>query len=474
VTTPIDEEGFHIEVIGQCMTNPRKGSQHTQTVEARYLWSYAQEEALTALSEQGEDRCWRLITDPERRAKRIAARYADLYFASAEKSKGKLQFLWPALAAFVVKDIVEAYRYTRDDVLSGGWRNVLRTSDASKIASQAWSEASPYEHAMRVYAALAKGNLWLFMDIFPWYWYVLEYGLNKDGSFNASRMQAHVGERDGGQFQEQSREAVKELPFGSRWMERMKVRLAGDPVYAEARNHFATTPTWGGVAAGYGQHLASAQQAHRHVRQHAKTWDGGYRLPASARWSMFDEAFYVMEEERKELSRIAADGAAVGRLQKVAQFKASAEIRNAYALFTEEHAATEKMVRLERQRREVPIIAKQEQLNVLQPLIYEDRKLMRTMDVNHLISRASLGTLSPTYTVYFSATPKNDDPELQVTFDAAKGPWDYVTGPKASLPNPKDRMVYVGDIAKQFNFLMQEQRAYMDKELQKIRGWLHA
>ena len=57
MTTHIDAEGFHLEVLGQCMTNPRKGSQHTQTVEARYLWSYAQEEALTALSEQGEDKC---------------------------------------------------------------------------------------------------------------------------------------------------------------------------------------------------------------------------------------------------------------------------------------------------------------------------------------------------------------------------------------------------------------------------------
>ena len=190
--TNVDAEGYHLEVLGTCMTNSRAGSQHTQTVEAKYLWSFAQEEALVALSEQGADKCWRLITDPERRARRIAARYADLYFKSAEKSQGQLQMYWPALAAFVVKDIVEAYRYAREDVLNGGLRNMARASAASAVVSTVVSDASPYEHALRVYAALAKGNLWLFMDIYPWLWYFLEYGLNNDGKLNANRMWAPV------------------------------------------------------------------------------------------------------------------------------------------------------------------------------------------------------------------------------------------------------------------------------------------
>ena len=92
----IDAEGYEIEVVGTCQTNPRQASQHQQNVEARHLWSYAQEEALVAVSEMGKDKCWHLIDDPERRAKRIAARYADLYFKSAEKSRGKLQLYWPA------------------------------------------------------------------------------------------------------------------------------------------------------------------------------------------------------------------------------------------------------------------------------------------------------------------------------------------------------------------------------------------
>jgi segregation and condensation protein A len=138
--------------------------QHTQNVERKYLWSYAQEEALVAVSEKGGDGCYRLITDPERRAKRIAARYADLYFKSAEKSQGGMQLYWPALAAFVVEDIVEAYRYSREQVLNGGWRNAARTSSASALVSELVADGSPYEHALRVYAALAKGNLSRFMD----------------------------------------------------------------------------------------------------------------------------------------------------------------------------------------------------------------------------------------------------------------------------------------------------------------------
>ncbi|UGS88687.1 hypothetical protein KOL96_00030 (plasmid) [Ralstonia wenshanensis] len=468
-----DDNGYDIEVLGQCRTNPQEGSQHTQNVEAKFLWSYAQEEALVALSEQGPDKCWHLITDPERRAKRIAARYADLYFASADKSRGKLQMLWPALAAFVVKDIVDAYRYSREDVLNGGWSNMARTSGPSQLVSELLTDASPYEHSLRVYAALAKGNLWLFMDIYPWLWFVLEYGLNRDGSLNADRLRSHVEERDASALQAQSRDAVKELPFGANWMKRLQARIEADPVYAHGRSYFQTAPTWGGMDGGYGQFEANAGQAHRYVKANVKNYDKGYRVPGSEYWGSFQQAFFVMEEERKELRRLSDDTGAIGRLQKVAQFKVTDEVRKTYSLFIDEYAL-DRAGKVSSQQEEVNIIAKQEQINVLQPLIYQDPKLIKTMDINHRISRASLGSLSPTYTLYFSSAPKNDDPALQATFDKPKGPWDYVTGKKMSLPNPTDRMVYVKELADKFNDLMKNRRSYMDGELQKIRGWLHA
>jgi hypothetical protein len=467
-------EHYDTEVLGTCMTNPTAGSQYTQTVEAKYLWSYAQEEALIGLSERGADGCYRLITDPERRAKRIAARYADLYFESAEKSRGEVQFYWPALAAFVVKDIVEAFRYSRESVLNGGWRNMARTSAMSELVSQAVADGSPYEHAIRVYAALAKGNLWLFMDIYPWLWFFLEYGINKDGTLNASRLTSHVGQRDAATLQQQSRKAVQELPFGANWLGRLKTQQAGDTVYAEASKFFDTRPVWGGMDSGYGQHAASAGQAHRYAKQHVKDSDAGYRLPPSRYWPAFNEAYYVMEEERRELGRIAGDGAGLGKLQKVAKFGVTPEVRNTYSLLIAEFTARGDKAKFDKQKDELAEIAKQEQLNILQPLIYEDAKLIKTMDVNHAVSRYSGGFLSPRYAVVYSAAPKTDDPKLQTVFDEPKGPWDYATGPKHSLPNPVDRMGYVAKIAEDFNRLMDAKRQYMEAELRKIRGWLNA
>jgi len=170
-----DEKGVSIEVLGTCMTNTTADSQHDAKVEYRHLWSYAQQAALIAVSDNNtQDGCYHLITDPERRAKRIAAHYAFLYFESARKSKGKVQFYWPALAAFVVKDIVEAYRFTREEVLQRQWKDlasVARNSSVADLGSLVMTSDSPYQHALRTYAALAKGNLWLFMDIYPWLWF---------------------------------------------------------------------------------------------------------------------------------------------------------------------------------------------------------------------------------------------------------------------------------------------------------------
>ena len=109
---------------------------------------------------------------------------------------------------------------------------------------------------------------------------------------------------------------------------------------------------------------------------------------------------------------------------------------------------------------------------MLQPLIYDDPKLVVTMDANHKISRYT--PFSPKYAVYYSAAPHNDEPELQTVFDAPTGAWDYVTGPNMSLPNPEHRMKFVANIAKDFDRLMTKKRSYMEGELQKIRGWMNA
>ncbi|MBA4109695.1 MAG: hypothetical protein C0487_08895 [Leptothrix sp. (in: Bacteria)] len=464
------KEDYQTEVIGTCATNAKAGSEFTREIDPKFLWSYAQEEALIALSEKGKDGCYRLITDPERRAKRIAARYADLYLQSGRRTGNQIQLYWVGLAAFVVKDIVEAFRYSREEVLDAGWRNWLRTSTMPSLVSEAITEASPYEHALRVYTALAKGNLWLFMDIYPWLWFFLEYGFDRDGNVLSQRLTSHVEMRKTSTLQEQSRLAVEALPFGIKWLEALKKHLSSDPVRERAGQYFDGQVAWGGREAAYGQHEAQVAMAHRHVRQHVKNHDGGKRVPPSKYWATFKEAFYVLEEEHKELMRVANDGAANSKLQRVAQFGVTGEMRDAYQVLIKQASTSDKF---QKQKEELVILAKQEQLRVLQPLIYEDAALIKTMDINHMISRAVPG-LSPRYEVVYSAKPKTADQELRSTFDRPTGFWDQVTGPTQSLPNPEHRMKYVGQIAKDYNRLMSKKRAYMEGEIRKISWWLNA
>jgi len=273
-TKEIDDEGYEIEVLGTCMTNDRPDSEYVQIVEWRYLWSYAQEAALMAVSEPGDDKCWRLIKDPERRAKRIAGHYAELYFKSAEVSKGevngikqskrKVQFYWSALAAFVVKDIVGAFEYSRENVFDGGFLNYLKTSAPAHLYSYFKSDADVYEHAMRAYIALAKGNLWLFMDIYPWLWFFLEYGIKKsDGTVKKETMDAAIGERNADTLQNQSKNAVKALPFGRAWLQEQQKWQAADHVWERAEEIAFPRPSWGSMGSSP---QASFIAANWHVR----------------------------------------------------------------------------------------------------------------------------------------------------------------------------------------------------------------
>lgn len=120
-----------------------------------------------------------------------------------------------------MKDIVEAYRFAREDVLQREWKHlasVARNSAVADLGSLMMTDDSPYQHALRTYGALAKGNLWLFMDIYPWLWFFLEYGINPDGSLNRKRLEACLPERNWNTFQKASKEAVDELPFGPKWL----------------------------------------------------------------------------------------------------------------------------------------------------------------------------------------------------------------------------------------------------------------
>lgn len=446
------DKGYDVEVLGTCPTNTRPDSQHPATVECWHLWSYAQEASLNALSEQGKDCRYRLIGDAERRAKRIAANYADLYFKSAEKSQGEIQFYWVALAAFVVKDIVHAYEYTRDQVLSGAWRGSVGDTFGK----------DPYTHAMRTYLALAKGNLWLFLDIYPWLWFYLEYGINKDGSLNRARLDMCVPQRDSGSYQKQSKAMIEGLPYARKWLADAKAKQAGDTVFAEAQK---LNDTW--IKLG-----RTSNKAHTYVQAEIPKRNDMHDVPRSPYWKKFKEAYTVLEAMRDETKRMTDDGVASGRLDKVAKFTVKPDMQKAFAEISKGKLNGKWPDSLQA---ELKFIANHEQLNILQPLIYEDAKLKETLDMNHAYSRRA-GWLAPPFQVVLSAAKDTDDQELIVRFDPPENAWDWVKGSNKSLGNTTDRMEFVGRIAKQFNKLMLSHKyaPHMLSELKKIRGGLDA
>lgn len=471
------EKGETLEVLGKCMTNTTPGSTHDAKVEYRHLWSYAQQAALIAVSDRNtKTGCYELITDPERRAKRIAAHYAELYFKSGEKSSGELFFHWPALAAFVVKDIVEAYRYSRVEVLQREWNDgasTLRNNPMADLYSVGTTGKSPYEHVLRTYAALAKGNLWLFMDIHPWLWFFLEFGINSDGTLNKKRLGACLPERNSETYQAASKEAVEELPFGPNWIRRLSARLNGDIVYKKGGEFFATPPVWSS-GNGYGNHQAAAFSAHNYCRANVKKYDNGYRMPPSKYWSKFHEAFYVMGAEHTELKSIISDKSSMAALLTVRKQVVTEEVTAAYSHMVEHFNAKGERDKRIHKAKELAIIAKHEQLRVLQPLIYDDPKLKTTMDMNHKFSRLTGGWISPQFRVIYAFDTKITDPTLQTVFDVSTGLGDRFFGARKSLTDPTDRMEFVADISDEFNKLMSKRLPYMEGELRKIQAWLNA
>ena len=477
MTGAMKEKGVEVEVLGLCETNTTSNSQHDAKIEYHHLWSYAQQAALIAVSEMNSrDGHYRLISDPERRAKRIAAHYAQLYFKSAEKSQNKIQFRWPALAAFVVKDIVEAYRFAREEVLHREWNDVAsaaRNSGLADLSSVMMTDSSPYQHAIRTYSALAKGNLWLFMDIYPWLWFFLEYGICPDSTLNRQRLDACLPHRNWNTFQKEARSAVEELPFGPNWMKRLADRLVNDVVYKKAGEKFSVSASWS-LDGGYGQRTVAASQAHLYCRMHVKEYDNGYRTPLSNYWGKFKEAYYIMESEHIELGRMTKDQAALGALTKLREFSATPSISETYRYLIKEHGESDGAKRLSIQKSELVAVAKQEQINVLQPLIYNDPLLTQTMNTNHRFSRITNGWISPKFKVIYSASPENTNPELEAVFDAPDSLISRFTGAIKSLPNQEDRMAFVAQIAEKFNKLMLVRQDYMEKELRKISAWVTA
>ena len=171
---------------------------------------------------------------------------------------------------------------------------------------------------------------------------------------------------------------------------------------------------------------------------------------------------------------MANDSFALAAVARLRTFSATSAISRTYRCLIDEYSAKTPSQKKLLQQDELVAIAEQEQLNVLQPLIYNDPLLKVTMDVNHRFSRLTNGWLSPRFKVIYRASAVNDDPELETVFDAPDSILERFSGQIQSLPNPNDRIKFVEKIAKKFNRLMSERREYMDAEIAKISTWTSA
>lgn len=180
-----------------------------------------------------------------------------------------------------------------------------------------------------------------------------------------------------------------------------------------------------------------------------------------------------MASEHAELGRMTNDVQALAALTKLRSFTVTSSVTQAYKHLVQEFDA-EESEKTPLQQLELVAIAQQEQLNVLQPLIYDDASLKVTMDTNHRFSRLTGGWLSPQFKVVYGASAQNNDPTLETVFDAPATILDRFTGQIQSLPNPTQRIEFVAQIARQFNRLMATRRSYMEGELKKIMHWMHA
>ena len=370
---------------------------------------------------------------------------------------------------------MEAFRFSREEVLENRWKDIasaIRNSTASSIGSQVLTGDSAYEHVVRTYAALAKGNLWLFMGIYPWMKFYLDFLIRPDGTVDHARLASAPSKRDTNTLHFESKSAIYRLPFSPSWLDELSKRLADDPVYRTATGYFMNNArSTGDITSAH--HLAT-HRAHFYCQRNAATHDSGFRTPPGQYWPRFKEAYYVMNAEHTELMLSAKDPAAKTAIEQASRFILTPEITQAYDALAKQSEIKAASGKFALQQAELQAIAFHEQLNVLQPLIYDDASLKRTMDINHLSSRTTGGWLSPQYKVIFSAETQVSVPELEVVFDAPKNMKERFFGTRRSLPFGEDRMKFVKDIADSFNVLMSDNRPYMEGELLKIRKWLNA
>jgi hypothetical protein len=144
-------------------------------------------------------------------------------------------------------------------------------------------------------------------------------------------------------------------------------------------------------------------------------------------------------------------------LAVVKDFSLTDNLRKGFDLQKETERTTSAGQRSTAQLKSLLEIAKHEQLNILQPLIYESAAFQAELDVQQGLEFLPF---IPKRVAVFAAACDVDDPELKV----------YMTEGKLYIA--EDRMKFIGAIAAKYHRLMQYKTSYMESEMRTMASWV--
>lgn len=140
-------------------TNKRENSCTTAQCDCKTFYELHQQTAIKLLSNHVKSNHYKLEPGYEARARRIAAIYAKTFLETGYYGNSNLvgRFYWMGLGAFASKTMAMVF---------GANRSVLGYNSSDAIEYVYIGGALNIRESLNV---LAKGNLWLAMDIIPWH-----------------------------------------------------------------------------------------------------------------------------------------------------------------------------------------------------------------------------------------------------------------------------------------------------------------
>lgn len=169
------------------MTNPVPNSQCTAKMDYNKIWSYQQLISMILLSEKYSNTEYRFLDDSEQqgqtqeRIKVIASHYARMYLENSKKGNKNLKgrFYWMGLAVFAAKQVYCGILAMDDMVnkissISSYYGNKLDDFTGAKKIAPEWmahleENALSGEELKYVRDRMLLGNLFLFLDIYPYH-----------------------------------------------------------------------------------------------------------------------------------------------------------------------------------------------------------------------------------------------------------------------------------------------------------------